>query len=269
MSRLTIFWAAHLTATVIFLAGCWLNLSIWLQGRIEGRAKPSLWGAIGASWRFVRRVGLRRTLRALLLDGLLHRRLLRQDFWRWFAHACLLGSFLALTLLSTFTGIFEEGFVTLLNIRTPLIEAIVNKDTPLMALLNETLGLIMIAGLLLVIARRYIRRPAQLRTGPPDTLLVVLLGVTLLSGYPTEVLRLLMEQAGPGVGWYSYISYPLSLPFRSLNWPWERLHYWVFLFHSLFASAFFAYVPFSKFFHVLVSPVVATANSLAGEEQAA
>ena len=269
MSRLTIFWVLHLTAMAIFLAGSWLHVSTWLQGQVEGRAGAGLGWALSASWRFLRRAGLRRTLRTLLLDGFFHRRLLAEDFWRWLAHACLLGGFIALTCLSTFTGIFEEGLIGLLKIRTPLTEAVVNKDTPIMALLNETLGLIMILGMLLIMVRRYIRRPAHLRTGAPDTVLVVLLAVILLSGYPTEALRLLIDRPGPALGWYSYIGYSLSLPFQSLNWPWETLHYWTFLFHSTVASAFFAYVPFSKFFHVLVSPVVATANVLAKEGQPA
>ena len=94
---------------------------------------------------------------------------------------------------------------------------------------------------------------------------MVLLALTLVSGYPTEVLRLLKDQVPPHLGWYSFIGYPLSLPLRALDWPWERLHYWTFLFHSLLATACFAYIPFSKFFHVLVSPVVATVNSVAQE----
>ncbi len=269
MPRLAIFWAVHALATLVFLGGVWLNASIWLQGSIEGRAPAGLRGAAGAAWRFLRRAGLWRGVRALFLDGLFHRRLLAEDRWRWLAHACLLGSFFALAALSALTGLAQEILIGLFRVRHPLVQAVVNKDTPIMALANETLGLVMLLGVGLVSARRYLRRPAQLRTAPVDTMLIVLLAVTLLTGYPTEMLRLLQERVPANPGWYSYIAYALSLPLRSLGWPWERLHYWTFLFHSLFASAFFAYVPFSKFFHVFASPIVATVNSLAREVQEA
>ena len=265
MSRLTIFWLLHAVAMLIFLAGTGLNVSIWLQGQVEGRSGAGLGWALAATWRFLRRAGLRRALRAFLLDGLVHRRLLAVDPWRWFAHGCLLGGFVALALLSTVTGFAQEVLIGLFGVRHPLVGAVVNKDTPIMALANETLGLVMILGMALIVIRRYLRRPTGLRTAAPDTALVVLLAVTLLSGYPVEALRLLKDHVPAELGWYSYLAYPLSQPLRTLNWPWEALHHWAFLFHSTVASAFFAYVPFSKFFHVLASPLVATANALAVE----
>ncbi len=265
MPRLAVFWVLHVAAAIAFLAGCWLNASIWLQGSVGGRASPGLAAALTAAWRALRRAGLGRTLRALLLDGLFHRRLLATDRGRWLAHACLLGGFFAMFALSTLTGFCEEVLILAFKVQHPLVEAIVNKDTPIMALANEVLGVVMLAGMALMVARRYLRRPAQLRTAAPDTVLIVLLAVTLLSGYPTEVLRILAERVPPSLGWYSFVGYPLSLPLRGLDWPWQALHYWAFLFHSTLASAFFAYVPFSKFFHVLVSPIVAAANSAARE----
>ncbi len=269
MSRLTVFWIAHITSMVVFVAGVCLQASIWLQGQVDGRAPGGWRAAIASSWRFLRRAGFRRTLRALGLDGLYHRRLASEDRLRWGAHACVLGSFVALTVLSTVTGVGEEVLIGLFKVHHPLVEALVAKDTPFMALANETLGLVMILGLAYMAFRRYVQRPSQLRTDRADNALMLILAITLLSGYPTEALRLLKDGVAAPLAWYSYIGYPLSLPFRGLNWPWERLHYWTFIFHSLFASAFFAYVPFSKFFHVLVSPVVATVNSLTREVQGA
>lgn len=269
MSRLTVFWTLHLIGLAFFAGGLWLNFSIWLQGSIDGRASPGLWAAIQASWRFVWRAGLRRTLRTFLVDGLSHRRFLHESPGRWFAHAALMGSLGVLSILSIITGFCEEILILLFKVHHPIVEAIVNKDTPIMALANEALGLIAIIALAFLVVRRYVQRPAQLRTEAVDTVLVVLLAVILVSGYPTEVLRLLKDGVGPELGWYSFIGYPLSLPFRSLNWPWEALHYWTFLFHSLLASAVIGYIPFSKVFHAVVSPAVATANSLAKEAQAA
>jgi len=210
-----------------------------------------------------------RALRAFLLDGLFHRRLLAADRGRWFAHACLLGGFAAMFALSLLTGFCTEVLVGLFGVHHPLVLAIVHKDTPAMALANETLGLVMLFGMALLAGRRYLQRPAQLRTAAPDTALVLLLSATLLSGYPVEALRLIAEGVPAHVGWYSYLGYALSLPLHGLPWPWPALHDWAFLAHTTVASALFAYVPFSKFFHALVSPVVATVNSLRREVELA
>jgi len=269
MPRLAVFWVLHAVAAAVFVAGCGLRVSIWLQGSVEGQPAPGLGAWLRAGWRCLRRAGLRRTLRAFLRDGLFHRRLLATSRGRWFAHACLLGGFGAMFALSLLTGFCTEVLVGLFGVRHPLVQAIINKDTPAMALANETLGLVMVVGIILVVWRRYLRRPAELRTAAPDTALVVLLAITLISGYPVEALRLVAEGVPAGIGWYSYLGYALSLPLRGLSWPWQALHDGAFLLHTTVASAFFAYVPFSKFFHALVSPLVATANSLRREVEPA
>ena len=268
ISRLTVFWVFHLLAMAVLVAGCWLRVSIWLEGQIDGRAPAGARRAFVAGRRLVRRVGWRRLLRALIVHGLLHPRLRSEDRRRWLAHACMLGGFAALAALSTLTGFAQEILIGLFRVDHPLVWALANKDTPLVALLNEVLGLIMVISLAMIAARRYVRRPSNLRTGRPDTVLIVLLAATLLSGYPTEALRLLAEQVPAEVARYSLIGYVLSLPLRSVPWPWEVLHYWVFLFHSLIASAFLASLPFSKLFHVVISPAVAAANTVTREAEA-
>ncbi len=265
ISRLTVFWAFHLLAMAVLFAGCWLRASIWLEGQIDGRAPAGVRRALIAGWRFVRRAGLKQVLRSFIVHGLLHPRLRAQDRRRWQAHACLLGGFAGLAIFSTVTGFAQEILIGLFRVDHPLVQALVNKDAPLVALLNELLGLIMVISLAMMAARRYVRRPSNLRTGRPDTVLIVLLTATLLSGYPTEALRLLAERVPAELARYSFVGYLLSLPLRSMRWPWEALHYWVFLFHSLLASAFLASLPFSKLFHVVVSPLVAAANTTSPE----
>ena len=269
MSRLTVFWLLHTIALAIFLVGSGVNVSIWLEGSVEGRPRAGLRGALGATWRWLRRAGLRRTARALLRDGLFHRRLFAAHRGRWLAHAVVLGAFGAMFALSVLTGFCQEVLIHLLHVRHPLLAAIANKDTPFIALANEALGLVMLAGVALIAVRRYVRRAAELRTGPADTALIVLLGATLLSGYPTEVLRLVMEQVPAEVARYSFLAYPLSLGLRGLDWPWQRLHYWTFIFHSTLASATIAYLPFGRLFHVFAGPLVATANAVAREVEGA
>lgn len=266
MSRLGLFWISHLIVIAIGLIGLWMSVSIWLRGKVNGKADWPAGAKVGALLKITLRAifsaRLWPLLKAFILDGLLHRRLFKEDKLRWIAHASMFLTFLFLGILSTITGFFEEVLKHFLHIESPLVLFITDKDTPIMALMNEIGGLIIILGGLIAAVRRFIVRPAQLRTTVPDTLLIVALLVIIVTGYPIEAMRFLFEDVSPSLARYSFIGYPLALLIKPLNWPWESIHFWLFFFHVGICSLSLLYLPFSKFFHVLVSPVVAVVNSV-------
>jgi len=266
MSRLALFWTSHLIVIAIGLIGLWMSVSVWLRGKVNGRADLSMGAKIAAllkiTWSTIWSARFWPLLGALVLDGLLHRRLWEKDKLRWIAHASMFLAFLFLGILSTITGFFEEILKHFLHIETPLVLFITTKDTPLMALMNEIGGLFILCGGIIVAARRFIARPAQLRTTAPDTLLIVAVLAIILTGYPLEAMRLLFENVPPALARYSFIGYPLALLLKPLNWPWESIHFWLFFLHVGICSLSLLYLPFSKFFHVLVSPVIAVVNSV-------
>lgn len=258
MDRLTIFWMLMAATVVLFLWGVAANISIYRRGR--GRAASP--GVLPAP-------PLGRVLGALLADGLFHRTLLRESKARWAAHTLFAIGFLLLFALSTFTGFFEEILRRGLGVETPLVLAIVDKDTPIMALLNEALGIPLLVGWLALVVRRYALRPAQLRTEADDTWVLALLGLGLLTGYPTEALRFLAEGTAPAAGNISFIGYPLAQALRPLALPWAQWHFALFFVHVLPFMALLVYMPYSKFFHAVMGPIVATVNALRREEAAA
>lgn len=270
MHRLTIFWILMVITMALFLAGFAANVSLWLEGRAGQSLNRSKWGSLSAhAGAAVRAVSGRRFwhgIKMLLLDGLLHRALYREGKVRWLSHTLLALSFLLLFALSTFTGFFEEILRFMFKVETPFVLAVVNKDTPIMAVLNEVLGIPLILGLVAVIARRYVSRPAQLRTEVADTSILVLLGIGLLTSYPTEALRFLMEDTPVALGGISFIGYPLAQALKPLNLNWEQWHFSMFFAHVLPFMALLVYMPWSKFFHVSVSPIVSTVNALALRE---
>ncbi|MDH7490698.1 MAG: respiratory nitrate reductase subunit gamma [Anaerolineae bacterium] len=255
MDRLTIFWILMAATVVLFLWGLAANVAIYRRGR----GGPSANGAL-PDLRFGR------VLRALLADGLLHRALLRESKWRWAAHTLFAIAFLLLFALSAFTGFFEEILRRGFGVETPFVLAVVDKDTPIMALLNEALGIPLLVGWLALVIRRYVLRPAQLRTEADDTWVLALLGIGLLTGYPTESLRLLAEGITPTAGHVSFIGYPLAQALRPLGLAWEQWHFALFFIHVLPFMALLVYMPYSKFFHAVMGPIVATVNALRREE---
>jgi nitrate reductase gamma subunit len=265
--RLTVFWIGIAVTLVIFFAGIGFKLSFWARGRVRdvsGRLveRARVWVALRDALRviFSRRFGS--VAGAFLRDGLLHRRLWREDRYRWLTHFLMLFGFLALFTLSTITGFFEEILHFMFGVNTPLVEFITNKDTPLMAVLNEALGLLILIGLALTLIRRFIVRPSQLRTTAFDTTTMALLAIIMVTAYPTESFRLLMENVPPELGWYSFLGYPLARLIAPLNLNWPVWHYWTFMLHVAACFALAINMPFSKFFHVLVSPIIATANNV-------
>jgi nitrate reductase gamma subunit len=266
MDRLTIFWILMAVTTALFFAGVAANLSLWLEGRVDESRDRSKWARLRAlAGSAVRAVSGRRfwaALKALILHGLLHRALYREGKFRWLSHTSLALAFLALFALSTFTGFFEEILRFMFKVETPFVLAVVNKDTPIMALLNEVLGIPLILGLVAVIIRRYISRPVQLRTEGADTSILVLLGIGLLTSYPTEALRFLMEDTPASLGSISFIGYPLAQAIKPLGLHWEQWHFAMFFAHVLPFMVLLVYMPWSKFFHVMVSPIVAAANAM-------
>jgi nitrate reductase gamma subunit len=266
MSRLELFWTSHLIIIAIALIGLWMGVSIWLRGKVNGRADLSAGTKIIALIKItlstIFSARFWPLLKAFVLDGLLHRRLFKEDKLRWVAHASMFLAFLFLGILSTITGFFEEVLKHFLHIESPLVLFITDKDTPIMALMNEIGGLIIIFGGIIAAVRRFIVRPAHLRTTAPDTLLIVALLVIIITGYPIEAIRIISEDVPPSLARYSFVGYPMALLIEPLNWPWESIHFWLFFFHVGICSLFLLYLPFSKFFHVLVSPVIAVVNSV-------
>lgn len=270
--RLTVFWIAIAITLVLFLALVGLKVDFWSQGYLrdaDGRPVPRrrAWAALVMALRCVFSVGFGRVIWVFLVDGLLHRRLWQEDRLRWLTHFLMLFGFFSLFALSIITGFFEEILHLGFGLDTPLVRFVTNKDTPLMAVLNESLGVMILAGVLLAVVRRFILRPAQLRTASTDVTTMVLLGIILLTGYPIEAFRLIMDGTPPALAWYSFIGYPLSLAIRPLALNWALWHYWTFMVHIAACIVLALTMPFGKFFHTLVSPIIAVVNVLTGHEE--
>jgi nitrate reductase gamma subunit len=270
--RLTVFWIAIAITLVLFLALVGLKVDLWSQGYLRdanGQLVPRrrAGAALMMALRYVFSARFGRVIWVFLVDGLLHRRLWQEDRFRWLTHFLMLFGFFSLFALSIITGFFEEILHLGFGLDTPLVRFVTNKDTPLMALLNESLGLMILAGVLLAVFRRFILRPAQLRTASTDVTTMVLLGIILLTGYPIEAFRLIMDGTPPALAWYSFIGYPLSLAIQPLALDWPLWHYWTFMAHIAACIVLALTMPFSKFFHTLVSPIIATVNVLTGREE--
>ena len=171
--------------------------------------------------------------------------------------------------MSTVTGLAIEILHPIFHIEHPIVLMLINFDHPLMAFANEFLNLVLLAGLVVIFYRRFVLKDAQLRTFASDKVVLGILFTIVLTGYPVEAFRLLADEVTKGplqaTAVFAFIGYPLSRLIKPLNWPWEALHFWSFFVHFGIVTFLMFYMPFSKFFHVLMSPLVVVINKVAEE----
>lgn len=277
MERLHLFWIIHLTLLALFGMEMILIMSIWLRGSVPGLPPTaSTWQKLVASLRYLLRLIISRHLwqmiKILIADGIIHRRILKVSRGRWFAHIAVFGSFLLLGLLSTVTGVAVEIFPNLFPpdhfFNTNPVSAMLRTvDHPLMALFNDFFGLIILLGLILIIFRRYVRKSSQLRTIPADGIIIGLLTGIVVTGFFLEAFRLLAHQPfEPTAGW-GFIGYPLARLLQPLDLKWDFWYNAGFWLHFVITNMLLFYAPFSRFAHVIMSPIIVTLNVL--EEAAA
>ena len=302
--RLTIFWAVHLTLLGLFGLELLFILSVWLKARVPGLpADAPRWRKLVAGVRYATNIAFSKRiwllLKALVVDGMVHRRLYRTDLRRWTAHIMVFGSWLALGILSTITGVVVEilpllGMSPAAIADIPILGNLFHADVWWVALLNDVLGLAVIAAMLLVIFRRVVQKDPQLRSNPADRLVIGLLTTIALSGFFAESFRLLADYttaAGafapdpsmisperlPPVlhpAWgpqWGFVGYLLALWLGALRLgheAWLAVYNVVFWLHFVIVTALLFYLPFSRFFHTIMSPVIVAYNAtLEGQAQ--
>ncbi len=300
--RLTVFWAIHLVMLGLFVVEIVFIGSVWLKARVPGlEPDASRWRKLVAILSFALKLLFSRRvwilLKSLIRDGMVHQRLYRRDLRRWAVHISVFGSWLLLGIFSTLTGVIVEvlpllGMSPEAAASIPLLGHLFHADVWWVALANEILGLVVMGGMLLVIYRRYIQKDPQLRTIPADTVTIALLTIIAFSGFPAEVFRLLADYTtaagnfapdpamlspekfppvlysvwGPAWGFAGYLS-ALVLGGLGLGpGVWEVLHSVFFWFHFVIVTALLYYLPFSRFFHVIMSPVIVAYNTMTEHE---
>lgn len=300
--RLTIFWIVHLILLGLFALEMLFILSVWLKARVPGLpGNASRWRKLGATIGYVLKLLFSRRililLKALVVDGMVHRRLYHTSLRRWAVHMSVFGSWLVLGVVSTITGVVVE-ILPLLGMSAdaaaslPLIGHLFHADVWWVALLNELLGLVVMGGMLLVVYRRYIQKDAQLRTIPADSIIIALLTLIAFTGFPTETFRLLADYTtpagvfapaptmlspeklppvlhnvwGPQWGFVSYLSAWVLGLLKLSPGVWQVFHNLFFWLHLVIVVALLYYLPFSRFFHTIMSPVIVAYNTVQDHE---
>ena len=110
---------------------------------------------------------------------------------------------------------------------------------------------------LLAVCMRY----SKLQSEAEDILVLVLLFGIVTTGFFLESCRLAVVDPQPVI-WTSFLGAAGASVLKAWDLPWTSIRFYVWFVHAVLVFSLFAYIPFSKLFHLITSPVsiVATAS---------
>ncbi len=221
-------------AILIFLLGMYLNMQKWGGGSASNFLKTFLKSINHVKLGHHKRQSLASTI---ILDIFLQRRILRRSPFRWVMHMMIfigwIGMFIFSMIFAVFEVLHEIGMeINLVEIRNSL------------DLGNEVLGYMLLIGLAIAIARRLAISDVVKRTQMFDWVLVLGTLFITVTGFMAEGFR---PDAINGAWTFLGANVALAETFA--------------LFHVAISLLFcIAYIPFSKYMHMLAAPMVILVN---------
>ncbi len=241
IEKIGYFYFLFVLSLFVFISGILYRVSPWTKGRIdEERYEGGILGILREYLKLFKRKGV---FYSILKDSLLQRRLFKECKTRWFMHFFIFLSFIILFFIGSLGNMFIKWGVLRIN-----------KDTPWFALINDLAGFIALIGVVYYLLRRYVYKPTHLKNGLDDAIILGSILIALITGFLVEALRFLSTSGGSV---YSPIGHLLSSLIGSLasDLDFKGFYTYSWWFHALIALFLIAYLPYSKLFHIFVSPL--------------
>ncbi len=179
----------------------------------------------------------------VLKEGLLQRKVMERTLGGGI-HLMIYSSFIALVIATTLVALqYDFGFSILHGPFYAFFE-----------MFADTFGLLLIAGVFLSLARRYILAPPGLTRTGDDTFQLLLIAAIAITGFLIEGLRL--AATDPNTARFSYggrfvATYLKGMPLQDILTQ-HRVLWWI---HLALAFGWIASLPFSKTIHIFTSPL--------------
>ena len=229
---LTVADPVSVAALAILLIGL-VSLAVFVAGgRRDAATDFSPWRALGA----------------LVADGLLQRRLLRQSPGRWAVHALIVFPF-GLRFIWALAALAATRLAPAVTLTTALID----KNHPVNALFFDLSGLTLIAGVILAVWRGR-RGPQPLPHLPArGHLATVLLAAVVLAGFWLEGLRIALTGFPPGTN-FAVAGRTVAVLCARLPHL-DILYGYCWYLHAALWGAFVALLPFGRMRQILTAPL--------------
>ncbi len=236
-----------IVSVIIFLIGVYFHLSKWGQAIPEGSEKPlGAWGAFKLIISRIFENGVGAAIGFFVLDVLLQRRIWRRRKTEWVMHILIFWGWIGLLILTiaSATAEFYGPFVK--NTDYTFFASFWKSIEPL----NDFFAYMLVIGIVIAIVRRLAFAdvpPARFTSF--DWIALIGLAIVVITGFWAQSIRI-----GSGVEERMLISAYKSIAPNFFDNA-------VVVFHEVFTLLFcIAYLPFSKFFHILVTPLTILVN---------
>lgn len=257
---LTVFLVTVMVCTAVFLLGTMWNALLWMRGKgLTTTPERRLLRVLVMAVRALLSKRLGRALAVLFRDALYLSKLKDRSALRWFMHLMILGGFLAmfaLDLLVTFCLDIVKY--------APMIEDDGWAKLWFRDFGFDLVGLMMLVGLTIAALRRFAFKPKIVRTELPDAASILFLLAVVLGGFVLEGMGI--AGAIPGhesPPEYSFVGYAFSLLMpESFGQHYDQ----AWLVHGVMSALLIAYIPFSKLFHMLATPLAIEVEGLMTKE---
>jgi Fe-S oxidoreductase/nitrate reductase gamma subunit len=209
-------------ATGLFLTGIATHITVWKKNA----------GSLELPFS-------KEALTRTILDSFLGRRVLQGDIAAGLMHLFLFWGFASL-FIGTVLLFIHDYFYPFLRGTTYLF----------FSLALEVGGIMLFAGILWALIRRYVERVPRLERRLEDALVPAWLLLIVLSGFAVEGFRLALQK--PAWGVWSFVGWWMGSRVSTLTA--EALYPYLWWGHALLSLCFIASIPYTKLFHILGAP---------------
>ena len=253
---LHLFLAVVVVCVAVFFIGVLYNILLWMRGKgLKSAPEQRLMALACKAFRLVfsRRFAL--AVLIFMRDALYLSKLKGRSLTRWFMHLMILGGFIlmfVLDLVVTLTmELLEYG---------PMMDETGWAKLWIRDFGFEAAGLMMLVGLCIAALRRFVFKPSIVRTELPDAASIVFLLAVVAGGFVLEGMGIAGSIPGHQTSVeYSFVGYAVSLALPASA---GDLYDAMWIVHAIMSALLIAYVPFSKMFHMVASPIAIALDGL-------
>ncbi len=246
---LSLFLVVIVLSVAVFLLGTLYNFLMWMRGkgmtttperRLIGFAKLVMVALVHGRL-------IKATL-AFLKDALYLSKLKDRSVSRWFMHLMILGGFMLMFILDLIVT-FSLDIIRY----QPMIDESGWAKLWLRDFGFDLVGLMMLIGLIMAGIRRSVLKPKIVRTELPDAASILFLLAVVLGGFILEGMGIAGGIPGHDLNVeYSFVGYTFSLVMPASSGDWYDAAWLV---HGVMSALLIAYIPFSKLFHMIATPI--------------
>jgi Nitrate reductase gamma subunit len=256
-----------MSAILLLVVGIYFNLRKWSQGSLEWSKDPeegkkgNILVFFKSYWKQLRAHSVhhgQNILITLVFDVGLQRRTARADPLRWFMHMLIFIGWMGLFSLSGLMFAVEMIYLITGNFGIHFIDAEWFRE--FLQFPNQILGYILFFGVLIAIARRLFIKKVRDTTNSYDSILLFTLFVVVVTGFVAHAGRYIAigitDFTGIDFLFYDYLLWTLGGMTPFLTYVQE-----IALTHSILALFVgFAYIPYSKYIHMITTPLALIVN---------